>query len=394
MVLEKRKRDGGFGPWRATNAPQSSPTASASTPTASSSQVPARTEIDTPPLAKKARTEPIHFSPVTRKATRKTPAAASSSQVPLENAPKPARKTRRKKGEDAPAGTPEKRGAMFKKQCPQNILDRVDRVMTQRFFMVDRKRFEGELKEEFQVLGSTGNVYTVTIQHKPSCDCPDAQKGNHCKHILFIYLKGNAVIPKLFHLLTSGVAVLQVTQASGVWYQKALLTHELEDIFANAPLAPNALAHPRIREAYARATGKSQGPSTPEGAPAGPKKRLPGEDDDCPICYDKMHGVAETTLVFCGECGNAVHKECFGQWKQTSATQHKKLTCIYCRAEWPDAAASGKAGGSGAGARTTGSGYLNISGVAGVSPQRDTTSYYHGPRRGQRYYGYNAYEDD
>ncbi|KAJ7030317.1 hypothetical protein C8F04DRAFT_1113961 [Mycena alexandri] len=378
MVLEKRKRDGGFEPWRSANAPQSSPTASTSTLAASSSQVPARTEIDALPLAKKARTEPIHPIPVTPKATPaayNTISAASSSQVPLENDPKPAKKTRRKKGEDSAADTPEKRGAMFKKKCPQNILDRVDRVMTQRFFMVDRKRFEGELKEEFQVLGSTGNVYTVTIQHKPSCNCPDAQKGNHCKHILFIYLK-----------------VLQVTQASGVWYQKALLTNELEEIFANAPLAPNALAHPRIREAYARAIGKSQAPSTPEATSAGPKKRLPGEDDDCPICYDKMHGVAETTLAFCEECGNAVHKECFAQWKQTSANQRKKLTCIYCRAEWPDIAAGKAAGGSGA--RTTTSGYLNISSVAGVSPQRDTTTYYHGPRRGQRYYGYNEYEDD
>lgn len=55
--------------------------------------------------------------------------------------------------------------------------------------MVDRKREGKELKEVFQVLGSTGNVsppsrdtphceltnflqvYTVTIEKTPSCDC-------------------------------------------------------------------------------------------------------------------------------------------------------------------------------------------------------------------------------
>ncbi|KAJ7812706.1 hypothetical protein B0H14DRAFT_2856110 [Mycena olivaceomarginata] len=335
MVLEKRKRDGGFEPWQSAGSSNSYP---ASTPTASSSQIQANPGlIDGLPPAKKQRQEPI---------------LVLSRHLPIQShlPPNPSKK------------------------CPQNILDRVERVMTQRFFMVDRKRVEGELKEEFKVLGSTGNIYTVTIQQKPSCDCPDAQKGNHCKHILFIYLK-----------------VLQVTQSSGHWYQKALLTTELESIFANAPLAPNAIANPRLREAYARATGKSQAPSTPEAsASSAPKKRMPGEEDDCPICYDGMHNVAEASLTFCEECGNAVH----GEWKQTSKNQSKKLTCIYCRAEWPTPAAAGKGKAGAAGTRTTSGGYINISGVAGLSPQRDTTTYYHGPRRGQRYYGYNQYSDD
>ncbi|KAJ7106984.1 hypothetical protein C8R44DRAFT_805057 [Mycena epipterygia] len=383
MVLEKRKRDGGFEPWRPAAA-------STSTPTASSSRLQTTDQVEGLPPAKKPRQEPIPTIPFTPtrtptasypvKATNPSP-VASSSQVPSRSDSTPAKKARRKAGDPpAPktsppkAASPEKRGAVFKKKCPQNILDRVERVMSQRFFMVDRKRVEGELKEEFQVLGSTGNIYTVTIEQKPSCNCPDAQKGNHCKHILFIFLK-----------------VLQVSQASGLWYQKALLTTELESIFNDAPLAPNALAHPRIREAYARATGKApstSAPSTPEAS--GPKKRLPGEDDDCPICYDTMHGAAEAKLTFCQECGNAVHTECFAQWKQTSAKQRTKLTCIYCRAVWPESAPVA----GGLGARTTSAGYLNMAGVAGVSPQRDTTTYYHGPRRGERYYGYNAYGDD
>lgn len=52
-----------------------------------------------------------------------------------------------------------------------------------RIFMIDRNR-TGELQEEFSVLGSTGNVYNVVVDHKPRCDCPDAMKGNHCKHIV------------------------------------------------------------------------------------------------------------------------------------------------------------------------------------------------------------------
>lgn len=52
-------------------------------------------------------------------------------QPPAQEAlPPPVKKQRKKKDPNEPA--PEKRGAMFKKKCPQNILDRVDRVMSQR----------------------------------------------------------------------------------------------------------------------------------------------------------------------------------------------------------------------------------------------------------------------
>ncbi|KAJ7277109.1 hypothetical protein C8J57DRAFT_1449129 [Mycena rebaudengoi] len=310
MVLQKRKRNGDFETWKPAG---SSPTSS-------------------PP-----------------KAPNPTP-VASTSQLFLASVPNvdeepdeapPAKKTRGGKSGGQACEAREARCSLQEK-APAEYLDRVGRVMTQRFFMVDRKRVEGELKEEFQVLGSTGNIYTVTISQRPSCDCPDAQKGNHCKHILFIYLK-----------------VLQVPQASGAWYQKALLTSELEQIFAAAPLAPNALAHPRIREAYARATGKattSAAPSTPDPVP---KKRVPTEDDDCPICYDGMHGAADGALTFCEECGNAVHAGCFAQWKQTAAKSHAKLTCIYCRAcVWPTAAPN-VASGSGASRISTGAGGIS-----------------------------------
>ena len=90
---------------------------------------------------------------------------------------------------------------------------------------------------------------------------------------------------------------------------RGLLTDELEQMFRDAPLAPNVRAHDRIREAYARATGKVVEQSSDNDS----KKRMPAEDDDCPICYDGMHGVPESTLVFCEECRNALHKECFAE---------------------------------------------------------------------------------
>ena len=88
---------------------------------------------------------------------------------------------------------------------------------------------------------------------------------------------------------------------------RALLTSELEDIFARAPPAPAAVAHEGIKTAYAQATGKQAASSSQK------NKRLPEEGDDCPVCYEEMHGAAESKLAFCEECGKAMHKECFQQ---------------------------------------------------------------------------------
>ncbi|KAG6867275.1 hypothetical protein C0993_005057 [Termitomyces sp. T159_Od127] len=300
--------------------------------------------------------------------------------------PRKAARSRKKADPDAPQ--PEKRGAIFKKSCPQNILERVERVMSQRFFMIDRQREPGELKETFSVLGSTGNVYTVTIDRQPHCNCPDAMKGNHCKHILFIFLKGSSIIllfATVFNLRYQSFKSRK-NRAFGI-KSRALLTTELEKVFAEAPLAPNALANPRIREAHARATGKATATSTPDAQPSS-KKRIPGPEDDCPICYEGMHNVNETLLIFCEECGNALHRQCFEQWKTTSRNSGKHLSCVFCRAQW----VTSTTGSTGAGQMSR-EGYINLAGVSGISPVRDTSTYYHGRRRGEHYHGYRDYLD-
>ncbi|KIK07088.1 hypothetical protein K443DRAFT_673661 [Laccaria amethystina LaAM-08-1] len=274
----------------------------------------ATTHPDEPP-AKKTRVRRSKAS----QPQPNTEAGASSAAGPSSSQIPPSKKKK------APASSaPESRGAPFFTSCPQNIQDRVGRVMSQRFFMIERRRNGGELQEEFSVLGSTSNVYTVTIGRKPKCNCPDTIRGNHCKHIMFVLLK-----------------VLQVPQTSNLWYQKGLLTSELETIFARAPLAPNDVTNPRVREAYDRALGRPSTSTAPAAAPesSAGKKRIPGPEDDCPVCYDGMEGVAEASLVFCDECGNALHQECFAQWRQTSQNQGKALTCVWCRSPWATVAA-------------------------------------------------------
>jgi len=41
-------------------------------------------------------------------------------------------------------------------------------------------------EELVDIAGTTGNVYQVHIKQVPSCSCPHAQKGNQCKHIIYV----------------------------------------------------------------------------------------------------------------------------------------------------------------------------------------------------------------
>lgn len=125
-----------------------------------------------------------------------------------------------KKGEPGYGEPQEKRLRLFKKSCPLATQERADRVFLQRFFCVERNR-TGEISEEFKVLGSTGNCYTVKIQHEPTCDCPDGAKGNKCKHQVrsCLPLPRRPALTRISSLAQLFVLlkILQVPQSSNLW---------------------------------------------------------------------------------------------------------------------------------------------------------------------------------
>ena len=173
---------------------------------------------------------------------------------------------------------------------------------TQRMFVIDRERgVEAECHannencpcETIQIAGSTGNVYTVTICHLPSCSCPVGilwKKGQEqcCKHVLYV----------LHHVLKA---------ADELKCQNAFLTSELQELFADAPALPSQVADDEPKDG----------------------NRKPVEDD-CPICC--MEFQEDDELVWCrAACGNNVHKSCFGEWAKVKAGN---VTCPFCRTAW------------------------------------------------------------
>ena len=73
--------------------------------------------------------------------------------------------------------------------------------------------------EDIDVIGTTGNIYRVTINNLPECTCPDSQKGNECEH-------------KVYALSTVFRAPYELQ------YQRTYLSTELKTIFENAPPIP------------------------------------------------------------------------------------------------------------------------------------------------------------
>src|SRR4051812_38629473 len=106
--------------------------------------------------------------------TKKRKTRDNASNSGIEKKPKSPPK---KKGDSAE----EKRLKRFRLKAPLSYLERLGRVKTQRMFLIDRNRTtsaDGMHEEEvFDIAGTTGNVYQVTITKLPTCSCPDSVKG-------------------------------------------------------------------------------------------------------------------------------------------------------------------------------------------------------------------------
>lgn len=194
---------------------------------------------------------------------------------------------------------------------------------------------------EFVVSGNTYYVYKVVINQLPSCSCPDWGNGYVCKHILFVFLK-----------------VLNVPPESSLYFQKALLTEELEDIFSKAPEIkyPDDPTARRLWNTYAAKMHEFQTEASEE---ITSKKRPIEEGDECPICYDDLPCNSTQGLVFCvNGCGKALHEHCVQDYVKNLKSAGKKVNCVYCRADW-------KMSGSNV-AGTNQGGFLNLGRDAGL----------------------------
>jgi len=261
----------------------------------------------------------------------------------------PPKRRSKKKGE-----AEEKRLRVFRKKAPISYIERLDRVRTQRMFLINRNRSisadDTHEEEVFDIAGTTGNIYQVTISKEPKCTCPDAANGNQCKHIVYVL-----------------VNVLKAPE--NLSYQLAFLTSELAIIFANVPITPQS-------------SSNSAPTSTDTG---GSRKPIEG---DCPVCvmaFDASGSCSEDILWCKAACGNNIHKQCFEQWAKSKPGQVK---CVYCRTLWKGDEESAKRINK-TGVRNE-EGYVNVAGELGLSGERDVSSYHQVWTRQQYGRGYGG----
>jgi len=257
--------------------------------------------------------------------------------------------SRKRRALETASASAEKRCAPWQSSCSQATRDRIDRALEQRMYLVSQENTsESTDKPErtFTVLGSTGNVYNVVIGSMVTCSCPDAMKGNVCKHQLFVFLR-----------------VFRLPASSPLIYQKALLAHERADLFTfSCKPQRSAWAKASIRNAYAEATGCS--PQKRGRKKAGKDDELlcrNAATDDCVICFEKL---GKEELKVCKSCQNAVHDDCFQKWAKA---QGSKVTCPHCR----DASIARDLK-----RHTSDEGYLNLGAEAGLPSERDESTYY------------------
>ncbi|KAH6669238.1 hypothetical protein B0J14DRAFT_115140 [Halenospora varia] len=212
---------------------------------------------------------------------------------------KKARRPRNGNGGERRGG--EKRLRPFVKEPDEDYKKKVKKIEKERLFMLDRSKGvdkDGFVCENFSIAGSTGNVYDTTIGRSPKCICMDARmRGQKCKHINYALIK-----------------ILRAPE--NLCYQLALLSTELESIFANAPVTKAPTPDNKDEEDDTIYNGK--------------RKPIEGE---CPICVFDMEPDEE--IVWCkAACGQNFHKECFQHWK--SSKNGGQVTCVYCRTEWQE----------------------------------------------------------
>ena len=245
------------------------------------------------------------------------------------------------------------------------------RALTETMYLVDRRDETRPpppgacrpppLKHKFVVMGTTGNVYDVTLDKEPRCNCPLAlkHKSKVCKHRYFVFYR-----------------VLRLPRDDDehdpkglkhVPHQRYLRRDELKAILVDSSTADAPLASRAARDAYRRHSGVID--VDDDDGPARDVARRPLAADPCEICFEPFPEGPDGAAFsdFCrGGCGRNYHHECLKRW-----FDHKRgpPVCPVCAADWTVAPGADAAVASE-------EGFLNLRELQpGVQAERDTSTY-------------------
>jgi len=182
---------------------------------------------------------------------------------------------------------------------------RKNRSKSDKLFIIETVDID-KYEKKYMIMGSTGNVYDILINHDPTCTCPDFKKRHQrCKHIYFILLRG--------------MNLDKIDED-----KKHFTNDDLEVMFANIPKSmTNLYVDPTQVSKYQDMKTKQSTTIKVE-----PKEL---SDDVCPICLDDLDN--NEPIDYCKySCGKVVHVECFAMWAKKYDN-----TCLFCKKRWDPA---------------------------------------------------------
>lgn len=181
------------------------------------------------------------------------------------------------------------------------MANRLVNALVQKLYYIEEVVISNN-KKEYKIMGSTGNVYTVTISKKSECTCPDYKMRRiRCKHICFVLVRILKVNDKYLLL-------------------KSFTPDNLVDIFSKASIDRSFVIPDESKKKYDELINK----------PVVDNDNRKENDDMCPICLDDI--VDLNLAYYCKKsCGKNVHIECFDMW-----AKNKGRVCVFCNTLWKD----------------------------------------------------------
>ena len=146
------------------------------------------TDMTSNPLKSSSKPTPRKKRPAPSNVDNEDEEASAAAQFALGGITTKSPRKKKAKNEESE----EKRLRRFRARPPVSFTERLQRARTQRMFLIERTRQVSDdgmhAEEVLDIAGTTGNVYQVTVSKVPSCSCPDAAKGNQCKHIVYVWI--------------------------------------------------------------------------------------------------------------------------------------------------------------------------------------------------------------
>ncbi len=183
--------------------------------------------------------------------------------------------------------------------------ERKSRGKAQKIFLILTHEYDNNLERKYEVMGTTGNVYLVTINNSPTCTCPDhVTRSKRCKHIYF-------VLTRIMMVKTEQEDIKKYTD------------NDLEDMFTNIPrITENLKVDAKSLEKYKTLKKNSNGKVD---------KRNIDQDDMCPVCLGDLEDIDEE-IIFCEySCGACIHKDCFNMF---NSKKTGTIKCLFCHKDW------------------------------------------------------------